>query len=301
MGKRDEIDWNDLRYFLAAARARTLAGAARALEVEHSTIGRRLTALERAIGASLVTRNPDGLVLTAAGEKVLPLAEEMERAVLATREIVTSNKARVRLATPSGFSRVLSPHLSAFQARHPDVTIELLGGSRMVDLKKGEADVAIRQGPSQDEELITKRIGEVQWSLYASESYLVRHPAPSDPRQLTGHDLLGFEAGLSGVPGARWIQEHGSGANIVMRCRELADMLSGCVAGLGLAVLPATAAALEPSLRRLTGELLGSSNLWIVYRKEVLLGEPVRAVIEFVTEVLREYLRSVSGAAERSG
>jgi DNA-binding transcriptional LysR family regulator len=294
VGKRDEIDWNDFRYFLAAVRARTLAGAARALEVEHSTIGRRLTALEQAIGSALVTRNPEGLLLTTTGEKLVPIAEEIERAVQTAREVVTANKARVRLATPSGFGRVLLPHLNAFQAQHPGVTIELLGGSRMLDLKKGEADVAIRQGPSEDEELITKRIGDVQWSLFASDAYLLRHPPPLDPRQLDGHDVLGFEDRLAAVPGARWMAEHGSGANMVMRCRELADMLSGCAAGLGLAVLPVMAAALEPSLRRLTDEVLGSSGLWIVYRKEVLLAEPVRAVIDFAARVVREYLDGIS-------
>jgi DNA-binding transcriptional LysR family regulator len=294
VGKPQEIDWNDLRYFLAAARARTLAGAARALDVEHSTIGRRLTALEQVMGAPLVTRGPEGLVLTAAGEKVVPFAEEMERAVLAAREIVTAQTTRVRLATPSGMSRVLAPHLSAFQARHPGVTIEVLGGSRMLDLKKGEADVAIRQGPSQDEDLIAKRIGEVPWLLYASEAYLSRRPAPPDPGQLAGHDLLGFEASLSGVPGARWLETHGEGANVVMRCREVSDMLAGCVAGLGLAVLPWMAAALEPSLRQVSDQQLGSSTIWIVCRKEMLVAEPVRAVIEFVTEVMREYLQRIT-------
>jgi DNA-binding transcriptional LysR family regulator len=294
VAKRDEIDWNDLRYFLAAARAKTLAGAARALEVEHSTIGRRVTALEQAIGAPLVTRNPEGLVLTAAGEKLVPLVEEIERTVQAARDVVTANKTRVRLATPSGFGRVLAPHLNAFQARHPGVTIELLGGSRKLDLKKGEADVAIRQGPSEDEELITRRIGEVTWSLYASDAYLLRHPGPVDPNQLAGHDLLGFEASLSGVAGARWMEDNSSGANIVMRCRELTDMLSGCVAGLGLAILPSMAAALEPSLHRLTDQVLCTSGLWIVYRKEMLLAEPVRAVIDFATRVVREYLDSIT-------
>jgi DNA-binding transcriptional LysR family regulator len=295
VAKPDEIDWNDLRYFLAAARAKTLAGAARALGVEHSTIGRRLTTLEETLGASLVTRGPEGLALTAVGRKVVPLLEDIERVVLAAKELAASEKTRVRLATPSGFSRILSPHLGAFQAQHPGVTIELMGSSRMVDLKKGEADVAIRQGPSEDEDLVAKTIGDVQWSLYAADTYLGRHPAPVDPRELAGHDLLGFEAQLSGVPGARWIEQHGKGANIIMRCREVSDMLAGCVAGIGLAVLPCTATASEPSLRRLTGEVLGNSKLCIVYRKEVLLAEPIRAVIEFVTAVMRDYLQSIPG------
>jgi DNA-binding transcriptional LysR family regulator len=294
MAKPPELDWNDLRYFLAAARAGTLAGAARSLGVEHSTIGRRLSALEDALGAPLVTRSPEGLALTSAGEKVVPLVEEIERAVLAAREMVATDKTRVRLATPSGFSRVLSPHLGPFQERHPGITIELLGASRMVDLKKGEADVAIRQGPSTDEDLVAKTIGEVSWSLYATEAYLARRPAPADPRALAGHDLLAFEAALSAVPGAKWIAEHGQGANIVMRCRELADMLAACAAGLGLAVLPSMAAALEPSLKRLTGESLGGSKLYVVYRKEALIAAPVKAVVDFVMEVMREYL---AGAA----
>ena len=210
------------------------------------------------MGAALVTRSPDGLALTTLGEKALPLVEEIERAVLAARDLVASHKTRVRLATPSGFSRVISPHLAAFQARHPDITIELLGGSRMVDLKKGEADVAIRQGPSGDEDLVARQIGDVGWSLYASEAYLGRHPAPGNPRDLAGHDVLGFETTLSRVPGSSWLEEHGKGANVIMRCRELMEMVSACVAGIGLAVLPCMAAALEPSLRRLTGEVLGT-------------------------------------------
>ena len=294
---KGELDWNDLRYFLAAARAGTLAGAARALGVEHSTIGRRLGALEEAMGAPLVTRAPEGLALTTAGQRLLPRAEEIERAVLGARELVTAQTTRVRLATPSGFSRVLAPYLAAFQARHPGVTIELIGGSRRVDLKQGEADLAIRQGASDDEELVAKKIGDVDWSLYAAPAYLARHAPPSDPRALAGHDLLGFEAGLATVPGARWIDAHGAGANVIMRCREISDLLAGCVAGLGLAVLPATAAALEPALQRLTTEVLGTSKLSIVYRKEMLLAEPVRAVIAFVTEVVRDHLRGVSPGA----
>ena len=295
VAKAGDLDWNDLRYFLAAARAKTLAGAARSLGVEHSTIGRRLTALEEAMGAPLVTRGPDGLVLTAAGEKLLPLLEEIERSVQAASDVVASQKTRVRLATPSGFGRVLAPHLGEFQARHPGVTIELLGSSRMMDLKKGEADVAIRQGPSNDEDLMAKKIGDVGWSLFASQAYLGRHPAPANPRDLAGHDLLGFEAQLSGVPGAKWIEEHGKAANVVMRCRELTDVLSACVAGIGLAVLPCMAAAIEPSLERLTTEILGSSRLSVVYRKEVLVAQPVRAVIEFVTEVMRQHADRMSG------
>ena len=104
MASKDALDWDDLRYFLEAVRASTLAGAARALGVEHTTIGRRLSALERALGASLVLRSPDGLRLTPLGERILPRVEEVERAVSAVREVLRAEETRVRLAVPSGFT-----------------------------------------------------------------------------------------------------------------------------------------------------------------------------------------------------
>ena len=176
------------------------------------------------------------------------------------------------------------------------MTLEFLSGSRVVDLKKSEADLAIRMAPSEDEELVARKLGEVGWSLYASDAYLAKHRAPVDPRNLAGHEVLGFEPSLAGVPGAKWLEAHGAGANVVMRCRELVDMIAACVAGLGLAVLPSVSAELEPSLRRLTPEVLGERRrLWLVYRKEVLVAQPVKAVIELVTTIMQGYTAQMAG------
>jgi DNA-binding transcriptional LysR family regulator len=287
--------WDDLRYFLAAARAGTLAGGARALGVEHSTVGRRLTALDEALGVALLTRGPDGLALTEIGQRLVPLVEEVERAVLAVGELATAGKTRVRVATPSGFARFLSPHLSAFQARHPGITIDVSSGSHPVDLKRGEADLALRIGPSDDQDLVSRKVGDSGWSMYAAEAYLARHPVAVDPRALAGHDVLGFDPTLQAVPGARWITQHGQGANVVMRCREMADMVQACAAGLGLAVLPCMLADAERALRRLTPQVLGSRRLALVYRKEALGTEAMRVVLDFLTDVLRQYGPQFSG------
>ena len=296
VGGPDDIDWDQLRYFLAAVRAGSFSGAARALNVEHSTIRRRLLALEQALGTPLFTRSSDGLSLTALAVDLTPMLKEMERAAFAIRDRVRAQKTRVRLATPSGFARLLGPHLAEFHADHPDVVLEILGSSRRLDLKHGEADLAIRQGPvPEDEDLICRPIGEVGWSLYASEAYLQRRPAPVDPRQLAGHDLLGFETGLGGVPGARFIEQHSAGANIVIRSRELVDILDACQAGLGLAVLPCLAVLAYPGLQRLTPEVFATSRLNLVYRKEVLVAGPVRAAMDFITRVMPEYTGRMSG------
>ena len=97
------------------------------------------------------------------------------------------------------------------------------------------------------------------------------------------------------MPGARWIEEHGAGANIVLRSRELIDLLDACQAGLGLAVLPCLSAISYPDLRRLTPEVFATSRLNLVYRKEVLVAAPVKSALEFVAGVLREYVGRMSG------
>ena len=244
MSKDSDFDWDDLRYFVQAARTKTLAGAARALGVEHTTIGRRLTALERALGAQLFIRGPDGLRLTPLAERVLPLVEDVERAVRAVQERVASDKMRVRLAVPSGFTPLITARLAELHQDHPDVTLELLSGSRPVDLKKGEAELALRIGPVTDQDLVAQNMGEVGLSLYAADAYLARRPAPIDPRQLAGHEIIGYDQSLAALPGAKWLDTHGAQASVVLRCREMTDMLAAASTGLGLAVLPCMLARL---------------------------------------------------------
>lgn len=300
VSKADEFDWDDLRYFIRAAQTKTLAGAARALGVEHSTIGRRLTALERAFGAPVFIRGPDGLRLTPLGERVLPLIEEVERAVRSVQELIASDKARVRLAVPSGFTTLITGHVARLQEDHPGISLEIDSGSRRVDLKKGEAELALRIGPVADQDLVVQSVGEVGLSLYAADAYLARRPAPTDPRKLAGHEVIGFDQSLAAVPGAKWLALHGAGTTVVLRCREMTDMLAAASAGLGLAVLPCMLGDTQPALKRLTDEVLASNKLSLVYRREMLRVLPVRAVITFVNMVIREHARFISGIGASS-
>ncbi|WP_162917447.1 LysR family transcriptional regulator [Dongia deserti] len=298
MTKLDRLDWNDLRYFLAVARAGTLAGAARLLKVKHSTVGRRLTALERAIGAALVIRE-NGIQLTPLGESLVSRAEEVERSVRDLQARAVSQGGCIRVAVPTGFLDLFTPHLAELLAemrrKHPQTSLEFLSAIRPVDLSKGEAELAVRVGPVTDETLVARKIEEVGWSLYASPDYLARRPAPTDPRDLSGHEVLGFNPEFSGLPGAKWIAEHGAGANIALLHRGIEDLIAAAVAGLGLAVLPCLAGDREPKLQRLTGEILGRQTLSIVYRREVMLSKPVQTVMRFVTDILRTYAPVMRG------
>ena len=295
-----QLDWDDLRYFLGAARAGTLAGASRAMKVEHTTIGRRLSSLEEALGAPLVLRGPEGLTLTPVGEAVLPLVTNVEQAVAAVRELVSARRTRVRLAVPSGFANLLSPRIAQLQRDHPGLSLELVSGARPVDLNKGEADLAIRVGAIGDKNLIARKLCKSGWALYAADTYLARRGAPSDLDDLSGHDVISFDPSLARVAAARWLQARSVNSNIVMRSREVTDMLAAAVSGVGLCALPCMVGDAEPKLTRLTSDLIARPNLSLVYRREVKLSREVRAVIRMVVEAVRDNAARIQGTSEAS-
>ncbi len=246
----------------------------------------------------LVVRAYDGIELTEAGERLLPIAEELERTVLAAARLAEGQAQRVRLAVPSGLSSLFAAEIPAFHRRHAGIAIEVLSGSKPLDLVAGEADLAVRMGAIKDERLIARTGGISGWSVYASRGYLARHPDPIDPRRLAGHDVLGFDPALSGVPGARWIAEHGEGATIVLRTREMTEMVAAAVNGGGLAALPCMLGDRERALVRVTPEVLGTNPISVVYTKNAMNSPAVRAVRQLVIRVLKLNAASLAGAPD---
>jgi DNA-binding transcriptional LysR family regulator len=286
MARAKDLDWNDLRHLLAAARAGTLAGAARQMGVEHTTIGRRLAALERALGGSLVLRRPDGLTLTALGERVAAAAEQVEQAVAGVRDAAVTEQSRVRVAVPSGFAGLFTPQLHRLRDLQPPIVLELVSGSRIMDLVRGEADLAVRLGPITDPDLVARRVGDIGWSLYAAADYIAHHPPARDPLDLGGHRVIGYDATLGDTPPARWIEAHAASANVVMRSRELVDMVTAAAAGAGIALLPCHLGDTTTQLLRLTPTVLTRRELWLVYRREMRLSAAVQAAIRFTIDVI---------------
>jgi len=290
-----DLDWDDLRFFLLAAQAGTLAGAARAGGVRHTTIGRRLTALERSLGASLFLRGPEGLTLTPVGELMLPLAQKVEHDVRTLRELVASRRSVVRLALPSGFVTMFADDLARLTKEHPELTLETAGSGQFADLQRGEADLALRIGQIQDHELVARSLGEVGLSLYASMHYLRDHPMAADLSDFTGHRLIAFGAELSSTPPAEWLHKHAQAASVVLRTNEMASMLDAAVSGAGLALLPCMLADTEPRLLRLTPQVLVRRELSLVYRREQRENHAVRIVADFLIAALRAHTAQIRG------
>jgi DNA-binding transcriptional LysR family regulator len=284
------VDWNDLRYFLAVRRAGTLAGAARALKVEHSTVSRRLTALEEALGARLFLRGPDGFTSTPAGDRLLPLAEQMEAAVGAIDRQVAGGDERVdgtvRLTVSEVFSGFIVKRLGRLRARHPDLVVEVLTGTQALDLSRGEADLAVRIMATSDPDLTVRKIIDCGWAMYAAAGYVDGRGAPASPEALAGHEIIGYDDTMSAVPGAQWLTKHGAGANVVLRGNSIMAALNACIAGMGLTVLPCFLADVEPTLVRLSPAVLGTRPMFLVVHPDLARVARVRVVMDFIVEIM---------------
>ncbi|MEO8020191.1 MAG: LysR family transcriptional regulator [Pseudomonadota bacterium] len=295
----DDFNWDDLRFFLRAAQTKTLAGAARSMGVEHTTIGRRLSALEHALGAPLVLRGPDGLRLTPLGERIAALVQEVERAVSAVRAAAKSEQSRVRLSVPQALTGLFTQGLAQLRLDHAGISLEIIGANRAPDLKRGEVDLAVLVKPVTDADLVRRSLGEVGWSLYATSAYLARRPAPVDPNDLSGHEIIALASDSTAAPAAKWLAEHAANATVVSRSNASAALVAAAVSGAGLALLPCFLAEAEPSLIRLSPAVLTKHPVSLAYRREVRLAEPVRVVIRFVVDLMRKHAEQLKGAARR--
>jgi len=295
------LDWNDLRYLLAIARAGTLAGAARDLGVEHTTVGRRLSALEGALGARLFTRGPDGFILTRAGRDVVPLAERVAESIDAIERRVLGEDAKVegtvRLTTSEALSGYFVKRIGVLTERHPGLVLEILAGNRPFDLMRGEADLAVRIMEVTEPDLVARKVASAGWSVYAAPSYVARKGKLASPEDLGGHDVIGYDATMSAVPGALWLAEHGAGTNVVMRGNSILAALNGAIAGMGLSVLPCFLGDTESALQRLTPRVIGSRDIFLVVHPDLARIARIRAMMDFIVGLFEKDAALWSGVA----
>jgi DNA-binding transcriptional LysR family regulator len=296
------MDWNDLRYFLAIARTGSLARAAKELCVEHTTVSRRLGALEADLGARLFARGPGGLTLTPAGQSILPVVEAVATQIGSLERTVSGADGRVagvvRLTIPESGNAYFMEQLAQLRSRHPDLLIELISDNRPLDIRRGEADLAVRFAANVDQELVIRKAGTAGWSLYASPEYVHRKGALASRDDLCGHELIGFAEVLAAIEGARWLRSLDPAPNVVLRGNSLAAVAHAAAAGIGIAPLPCFVASSEPALVRLTPELIGQRDILLVIHPDLVRVARVRATVDFLLEVFRRDAARWSGLPE---
>lgn len=286
-------NWDDLRLFLAVARAGTLAGAARALKVNHSTVFRRIGAFEEAIGVRLFDRMPNGYVLTAAGEAMQESALRVEEEIAALGRRVTGQDLRlrgvVRITTVDMLAQGLLPrHLLAFRRAYPSIEIELTVGNATLSLTRREADVALRVGNQPPEVLVGRRAGRLVFAVYgATGAGKITAPLAEQP-------WIGFNA-----EHAPLVREFGAflpGVDPAFRVNSVAAAISAAKAGIGLATLPCAIADREPGLMRVA--LLPDSftlELWLLTHEDLRRTARIRAFLDFMAEALGQEVPLLEG------
>ncbi|MFC4276665.1 LysR family transcriptional regulator [Achromobacter aloeverae] len=274
------FDWENLRHFLAVGRAGTLSGAARALEVDHATVSRRLAALEAEVQAPLVERLPRACRLTAIGARVFEQAKLMEAAAFAierqARASQTDLKGRVSLSAPPMLAtHFLAPRLADFQAAYPGIQLAVSSEARQVSLAGGEADVAIRMARPKEASTVIRRIGRLPFALYASR----RYGALEDPSRWA---FIAYEQRYSRMPLARWIRTAAGKRPIACELSDTNSQLMAVQSGGGVAALPCFLGDADKTLVRLDSPVPPfAPELWLVTHRDLKRAKIVRAAMDY--------------------
>jgi DNA-binding transcriptional LysR family regulator len=275
------MQWDDLKYVLALHRSGTLVGAGRLLSVNTSTVGRRIAALERALGTRLFDRMAGGYRPTAALRRVVACAEEMELQTNALERQIRNSDARVegavRITALDNFlDHLVVPALPGLLDAHPALEVTLESDLRLFDLSRGEADIAIRSAEPTQPEMVARRLGLLGTAFYQARGKswpggLPLIGLPDAPVHATYNDFL-----LERVSSGRIVARANTEARITDLTRQ----------GVGIGFIDCFVGELDADLERLPGFGLKEETLWAVTHVEMRRSARVRTVLAFLTELV---------------
>jgi DNA-binding transcriptional LysR family regulator len=280
------LEWDDLRYVLAVASAGSLAGAARSLGVNHTTVLRRIDTFEKRLGLRLFERLPTGYVLTPGGEELIAAARHIDDTVtalerkLAGQDLRLSGTVRVT-TTDTLMGSILPEILAEFRAGHPGIQVEIAVSNLMFNLTKRDADVAIRPANDPPETLVGRRVGKIAFAIYGSTQYLAKQKA----KTLADHQWVGPDDSLAGTSVAQWMRSALPASEIALRTDSFLALRQAVQAGLGLAALPCYLGDTAPDLvcvHRPIPEM--ETTLWILTHEDLRHTARVRAFTEFAAQ-----------------
>lgn len=277
------MDWNDLRYVLAVARRRTLAAAGRDLNVDSTTVGRRLLAIEGQLGTRLFERTSDGFEPTHTGEITIARAEEIEIQTLALLREVEGSDSRIEgpvriTALDMLLDDLIIPRLPQLWTQHPGLELTLVSDIRLFDLSRREADIGIRYSKPTHADLVGRRLGRQATGLYVAREFEIGDSPP----------LITLPKELAEIKEARALHEYFPRGRIVARANTESHMMALVLAGVGIGLLDCFSADADPRLRRAVADPVLTDEIWAIVHVDMHRAKRVRAVIDFITEIVAE-------------
>ncbi len=283
------LDWDDLRFFLALARTGSLSAAARELRVAQSTVGRRLASLEASLGVRLLNRTPDGYLPTLAGEEVRVQAERLEAEALTLERNVGGRDTRlaglVRVTCAETVaSQILAPCFAALHAEHPEMMVELISNPRELSLAMREADISVRLTRSDQHDLVVRKIGSLDFGLYAGPAYLDRQGEPDYQAGCPGHHLITQTDDIQEAAQTNWLADLAPRARVAMQTNSHEAAVLAAAQGGGLACLARFRADRESGLTLLTTPSMPpSAAIWLVVHRDNRHTPRIRTVLTHIS------------------
>ncbi|MGE4369181.1 MAG: LysR family transcriptional regulator [Burkholderiaceae bacterium] len=270
------LNWDDLRYFLEVARTQRVSAAGIRLGVQHSTVSRRIHALERELDTVLFNKSTaGGFTLTEEGERFFSYAERIEGTVISAREEILGQaqtlSGHLRIGSTEGFgSYVLSPLMMDFQRRYPDLTLDLMPVPRFISLSKREADLAISLERPQRGPYLCTKLHDYALKLYAHRDYLAQAPAIRKVQDLTRHRLIGYVEELLFSDHLRYLEDIVDSRRVNFRSTSVIAQYHATLQGQALAILPCFMAAQDARLQPVLEDQIAITRSFWMYCHEDL-------------------------------
>tara|TARA_R110002072_G_scaffold237600_2_gene394974 strand:+ start:18752 stop:19660 length:909 start_codon:yes stop_codon:yes gene_type:complete len=290
---QSSFDWNDLKFFLELHRSKRLIVAAKSLKVNHTTVARRIRGLEQSIGAQLFSKDDSGYQLTAAGESLLSIAAEIERATQQACENIGGEagrlSGRVRVGAPDGIGTVfIAPMLARFQENHVDLQVELTVMPRYFNLSQQEVHLSLSLALPQSGRLLARKMTDYHLLFYAAPSYLERYGAPKGLNDLRRHRIIGYIDEMLYAPELRYTKDIGSDLPVVFSSTSVIAQREAILSGTGIGILPRFLAHGNPKLLPiLSDHCLLTRTIWLLSHQSTEALARVRVVSQFLQQEAR--------------
>ncbi len=284
-----EPNWNDIRYFLTLSRTRSFVSAASKLKVTHTTVSRRISALEEALQTQLFVRTEKGCRLTAAGEQLLPHAEELEHTFQQLQTHVAGRDKQlsgtIRIGTPDGLGTCfLASRLCEFQQSNPRLEVELVAAPIYYSVYKREVDILISLHRPTAERIVGKRITNYKFGLFASEAYLTSHSPIQKVADLSGHRIVGYIDDLMYDNRLRFSENVFPQLNKTFRSSTILAQLNAIKTGAGIGAIPYFMAHTEKDLRPVLPQTFFEREFWLQVNPDSRQLARVRATLDFIVD-----------------
>lgn len=286
------FDWQDLHFFTVLARTQSLSAAARELQVEHATVGRRVYALEKALGLRLVDKLPRSRPLTEDGRALAQLTAGMKSIATEVERLsrVASNEVAgtVKISAPPSLAiHCITPHINVLREQYPRLNLVLFPSTALAALDKGEVDIAIRTVRPEENALLRRKIGAVRFALYANAAFSQR-PAEQ-------WSFIAYDQGRDHLPQQAWLHQLRAHRPVVFSASDLTSQQMAARIGVGAVVLPTLVGDSDAELQRLPTDSEGPvRDIWLTVYPDLRRSPSVKAVMDFLVDTIQSDARLFS-------